>query len=53
MKNALMRQLFSLLLQHEMKNLSLLHTIENPYFIDKNHIKQDVLNYRPEAVNCL
>lgn len=44
MKNVLMRQFFSLLLQHEMKNRSLLHTVENPYFTDKHRIKQDVLN---------
>lgn len=47
-----MRQFFCLLLQHEMTNVFLLHTIGNPYFIDKYHVKQVVLNYRPEAVNC-
>lgn len=44
-----MRQFFCL----ATKQIPLLYTVENPYFIDKHHVKQDVLNYRTEAVHKL
>lgn len=46
-----MRQFFIFLLQHEMTNFCLLHTVKCSSLIDENHVKQDVLNYRPGVIN--